>query len=644
MWHKKNSTPDERRLQETARLLAHRGPDNYGIFTDAGIGLVHTRLSLLDLNPRSNQPFWDKQERYCLVYNGEIYNFKELRAELEELGVQFRTTSDTEVLLEWIINCGVETTLPKLEGMFAFALYDKEEKTLTLARDRFGIKPLFIYDNDDAFIFASEINAMRPWINFEPDLLSISSFLYGFAGPTKGHSFYKNVKSLPPGTLVRIRMGEYAQYSTFFSLNDFWDPDQLDQLERLKPQQIIDKVEELLLESVKKQLFADAPVGALCSGGVDSSIIMAMAAKFHNNLAVFHANVEGPLSEYEAAATLAKHLKLDLKTVAVHDRDFIDAIPEVIKYYGHPFYITPHSVPFLMVSKLVRRIGVKAVLSGEGSDECYLGYDFCKPDVLRYSKPHKAALKKLIEIVIKRTKIQREYNIDSPQFVMGFSPYSSVATRSSLQHRLELAEIIMGLHNRFEVAVETEDIRTCVRTTNGKAINNNYMKSLDLLNYNLRALLHRNDSMGMAASIESRFPFLDSDLVRLAVNMPDNYKIRLSFTALDRNRPFFADKWVLRKVADRYLPRELSQRPKAPFPTDAYQRVQISPSFFEKSFIVDLFDLSSRQARYLIENAQQDLKLKLMHLDVWAHMCLNALPEQSMSKKLRDYVIVKPLD
>jgi asparagine synthase (glutamine-hydrolysing) len=202
----------------------------------------------------------------------------------------------------------------------------------------------------------------------------------------------------------------------------------------------------------------------------------------------------------------------------------------------------------------------------------------------------------------------------------------------------------MGLHNRFEVAVETEDIRTCVRTTNGKAINNNYMKSLDLLNYNLRALLHRNDSMGMAASIESRFPFLDSDLVRLAVNMPDNYKIRLSFTALDRNRPFFADKWVLRKVADRYLPRELSQRPKAPFPTDAYQRVQISPSFFEKSFIVDLFDLSSRQARYLIENAQQDLKLKLMHLDVWAHMCLNALPEQSMSKKLRDYVIVKPLD
>lgn len=643
MWHQENSTPDEHRLQETARLLTHRGPDNYGIFADAGIGLVNTRLSLLDLHPRSNQPFWDKQERYCLVYNGEIYNFKELRAELEELGVQFRTTSDTEVLLEWIINCSVEATLPKLEGMFAFALYDKEEKTLTLARDRFGIKPLFIYDNDDAFVFASEINAMRPWINFEPDLLSISSFLYGFAGPTKGHSFYKKVKSLPPGTLVRIRMGQYAQYSTFFSLNDFWDPDQLDQLERQKPQQIIDKVEELLLESVKKQLLADAPVGALCSGGVDSSIIMAMASKFHKNLAIFHANVEGPLSEYEAAVTLAKHLKLDLKTVSVHDRDFIDAIPEVIKHYGHPFYITPHSVPFLMVSKLVRRNGVKAVLSGEGSDECYLGYDFCKPDVLRYLKPHKVAFKKLIEIVMKLTKIHREYSIDSPQYVMGFSPYSSVATRSSLQHRLGLAEIVMGLHNRFEVAVETEDIRTCVRTTKGKAIHNNYMRSLDLLNYNLRALLHRNDSMGMAASIESRFPFLDSALVRLAVNMPDNYKIRLSFTALDRKGLFFADKWVLRKVAERYLPRELSQRPKAPFPTNAYQRIRISPSFFEKSFIVDLFGLSSRKARYLIENAQQDLKLKLMHLEVWAHMCLNTLSAESMRKKLRDYVIVKPL-
>lgn len=192
LWHKHDSIPDKHCLKETARLLHHRGPDNSGIFADAGIGLVHTRLSLLDLNPRSNQPFWDKQGRYCLVYNGEIYNFKNLRTELELSGIQFRTTSDTEVLLELLITRGVEYTLQNIEGMFAFAFYDKIEKTLLIARDRFGIKPLFIYDEEDAFIFSSEIEAMRPWVKFEPDIPSIFSFLFGFAGPTKGHSFFKN--------------------------------------------------------------------------------------------------------------------------------------------------------------------------------------------------------------------------------------------------------------------------------------------------------------------------------------------------------------------------------------------------------------------------------------------------------------------
>jgi asparagine synthase (glutamine-hydrolysing) len=155
IWHGSADVPDEHRLQRTARLLRHRGPDDTGIYADRGIGLVQTRLSLLDLSPRSNQPFWDKQRRYCLVYNGEIYNFKELRVEMEQQGIQFTTTSDTEVLLEGLINCGVEATLPKLEGMYAFALYDSLEKSLTLARDPFGIKPLFIYNGDYAFIFTS---------------------------------------------------------------------------------------------------------------------------------------------------------------------------------------------------------------------------------------------------------------------------------------------------------------------------------------------------------------------------------------------------------------------------------------------------------------------------------------------------------
>jgi asparagine synthase (glutamine-hydrolysing) len=397
--HDGETVPDERRLTETARLLSHRGPDSSGIFSGAGMGLAHTRLSLLDLNS-GRSAFRDRDGRYCLVYNWEIYNFKELREELELSGTGFRTTSDTEVLLEWLINRGAEATLPRLEGMFAFALYDRVERSLLLARDRFGIKPLFVYDGDDAFVFSSEVLRMKP-VKLEPDDFSISSFLFanpasGFGGPSKGHSFFKGVKFLPPGAMVRVQPGMQAQYGKFSSIVDFLNEDISDRLQRLRPLQLVNETEELLFDSVRQQMVADAPVGALCSGGVDSSVIMAMAARCHNNLAVFHANVMGRLSEYSAAAALARHLKLDLKAVEVNDEDFIDMLPEVVSHFGHPFCHMPHSVPFLQVSKLVRETGVKAVLSGEGSDECYLGYSFLAPDIHRWRQYSKDLLKMLI--------------------------------------------------------------------------------------------------------------------------------------------------------------------------------------------------------------------------------------------------------
>ena len=158
-------TPNGEFLQSSVQRLHHRGPDSQGIHAAEGVGLVHCRLSLVDLSSRSNQPFWDESGRYCLVYNGEIYNFKKLRSELEARNVVFRTTGDTEVLLQCLINNEAELVLPRLEGMFAFALYDKEEQSLLLARDRFGMKPLYVYEGDGIFAFASEIKAMRPWVS-----------------------------------------------------------------------------------------------------------------------------------------------------------------------------------------------------------------------------------------------------------------------------------------------------------------------------------------------------------------------------------------------------------------------------------------------------------------------------------------------
>jgi asparagine synthase (glutamine-hydrolysing) len=629
LWHDKESIPDARRLEQTARLLQHRGPDNTGVYADVGVGLVHTRLSLLDLGPRSNQPFWDRQKRYCLLYNGEIYNFKELRAELEQCAIQFRTTSDTEVLLEWLINRGVEATIAKLEGMFAFALYDSAEKSFVLARDRFGIKPLFIYDEDDTFVFASEIAAMRPWVKFNPDLLSISSFLQGFSGPTRGYTFFEKIKFLDPGGTVKIRRGERARYNRLFAVDDLWRPEETEELKRLKPGKLVDRLDELLHKSVKSQLFADAPVGALCSGGLDSSILMALASKYHNDLTIFHANVVGPLSEYEAAAQLAKHLKLDLKVIDVHDQDFIDQMPDVIEHYSHPFYPNAHSAPFLMVSRLVQRYNVKAILSGEGADECYLGYSWLAPtNIQKWLNFRKMAIKSM-KITTKESADPIKSRYWGPGIVGG-------------SHGDTQAELMTALHNRFEVANETMESRSRVFGANMMRGDYSVLKSLDLLNYNLRSLLHRNDSMGMAASIESRFPFLDTELVKLALNMPYKYKIRFSPLSFDKNHVFFRDKWILRKVGDRYLPRALSQREKKPFPINAYspRRMQISPRFFENSHISELFGLSWHQTKYLTEKATHDLKLKLTQLEVWCHVCLNDFPKEAIKRRLMDHVSV----
>jgi asparagine synthase (glutamine-hydrolysing) len=173
-------------------------------------------------------------------------------------------------------------------------------------------------------MFASEVQAFQPWVELKPDLWSISSYLQGFDGATQGASFFEKVRFVPPGTVIKLGINQPAEFSKFFSLKDFWHREEAEKLQSLKPNQLIDLVDEYLLNSVNSQMFADAPVGALCSGGVDSSLIMAMAAIKHNNLAIFHANVVGVHSEYDAAAALAKHLKLDLQTVAVGDRDFVE--------------------------------------------------------------------------------------------------------------------------------------------------------------------------------------------------------------------------------------------------------------------------------------------------------------------------------
>lgn len=609
--------PDPKKLQASSNSLHHRGPDAHEIYSNAGIGLAHTRLSLIDLNPRSNQPFWDNSRRYVLVYNGEIYNFQELRQELEARGVKFHTTSDTEVLLHSLIHYSPEDILPRLNGMFAFGFYDTQKHTLLLARDRFGMKPLYYSEDNSSFIFGSEIKSLRPWIGFEADPLSISSYLLGFGGPTKGFTFYKQIKALRPGDYITLQPGTAAQIESFFTLPDFWDRNKMAELDSLSPKQAVDRMEELMWNSVERQLFADSQVGVFCSGGVDSSLILAMAAKMRDNFSIFHANVVGPWSEVGAARALSEHLKLDLNVVEVQEQDFIKKLPDVMRQYEHPYTYHPNCAPFMMVSRLVREQGVKGMLSGEGSDELFLGYPWLgRQKIVDAYYAQIANLRTLIRKIPGIGPIIWPYEGDRPTQVR-------------------------DLLNRGEVA----DDKILTRQAAGKLawkLDKKQVTSIDYMHYHLRTLLHRNDCLGMEASIEARFPFLDHDVVSTAVNLPPRYKLRASPWVFEKAHPFIRDKWVIREVANRWMPNKLSQRIKIGFWTTVFQRMEVSPRYFDNSYVRELFELSKNNMRTVIEDADQDLRMRLLHLDVWAHVCLYQQPLQTSTDKLMNEITIRP--
>jgi asparagine synthase (glutamine-hydrolysing) len=559
---------------------------------------------------------WDASGRYCLVYNGEVYNFRELRDELEQHGVAFRTASDTEVILQCFIHDGPHKALAKFSGMFALIFYDRTERRVHAARDRYGIKPLVVYRDEGRVVFASEVKSMSPWIDLRPNGLQMTRYLMDYGAPTQNEGFFERVEMVPPGSLISIEVGAPPTSTRFAELGDHVSADKMEHFRSLSPEQAIDHVDDLLQRSVRRMLFADAPVGALCSGGVDSSLLMAIAARFHNNLAIFHADVVGRESEYEAASTLARHLKLDLLTVKVRDEDFIELAPDVMYHYEYPFSGHPHSIPFLMVSRLVKEHNVKAVLTGEGSDENFLGYTY-----LPYEPLWKYYARQIGRI---GSLVQRVPVIGDKLWPASSNP-----------------DLIADMLGQFSMSSETRRTHQLYAENAHRPIDSN-VRTLDLLEYHLRTLLHRNDAMGMATSIEARFPFLDEELVDAACNFPYHYKIRFSPAVWEKEHPLLRDKWVVRAVADRYMPDELSKRRKWGFNVSAFQRMRIDGEFFADSFVAEHFRLTQAQMKYFLEQADQRLTTKIMMLESWGQLFFQGTGTEDLQARFRRYATVTP--
>jgi asparagine synthase (glutamine-hydrolysing) len=603
-------------VRAAAASLGHRGPDASGYFVERGVGLAHTRLALIDLTASGNQPLWDPEGRACLVYNGEVYNFREMRADLESLGVTFTSGTDTEVILQAILVNGIDATVKRLRGMFAFAFYDRRDGSLVLARDRFGIKPIAIYEDDEVLLFASEVKAFAPFVQLRPDNLRVMAYVAGHGGPMRGDSLYAGVRFMTPGTLIECVTASGKSCSRpFHHLSDDLELATEDET-TFDDKRVVDLVDRQMQQAVERMLVADAPVGGLCSGGVDSSLIVALAKRTHPHLAIFHANVVGPHSELEAAKTLADHLGLELHTADVHDADFLELLPDVMAHYEQPFCYHPNSVPFLKVSRLVREAGVKAVVCGEGADECFLGYQWLAgPPFDSTGVRH---LRNVVSRLINRSRIGRRLFRQAPE-----------------------ADLLVGVLSGFEreseeTALTEAHLERCPGSCSDDA------KTLHLLGYHLRTLLHRNDRLGMAASIEARFPFLDEAVVATAIRLPRRFKIRTGPNWKERSHVLVQTKWVLRRVADRHLPREVSRRPKVGFPVSAHARLVVDPRFFEGSFAADYLRLARTDVARVLADADRGWTLRLLMLDAWGRLALESESRSAYRSRLFRWVSIRP--
>ncbi len=584
---------------ETAKQLGlamtHRGPDNFGFELRGKVALAHNRLSLLDLSEAANQPF--SNERYSLIYNGEIYNFQENRARLqEEFGVEFKTTSDTEVLFYSLILEGIDKCLSTTKGMFAFAFYDEVEETLWLVRDRMGIKPLYYFESNGALYWASEIKALARTLGLQPDPVRTLFAANNMAEKSAEYTLFKGLRSLQPGSYLQIKKEGEPREVVYYDVVDDFDADYHSELDRKGTDQILQDFDRMFSDAVRKMLISDAPVGAFVSGGIDSSMISAVATEFDADIKLFTANVVGKYSEFSDVQALSKHIGKDIYEYRFEPEMLLRDWADVTYHYDCPIVIHVNSIPFSNVARLARDSNVKAVLTGEGADELFLGY----PRLLTQRYDALAALpKNVVESLYKAYPKLHSY-------VFGNNGNTPIAFLNKVVQGFELQQLEQRADEKLSGLSERDK-------------REQYM-TIKMIREHLITLLHRNDRMGMMSSIEARFPFLDEEIVRFAINLPSKYKIGRTSRFYNYKHPFLIDKWIVRKTAEKYLPDQIVRKKKNGFPMYGHKYLQIKDGFFRDGWVAESLGLSSNVQAFLLETQDPYFVAKLASVEVFGRI------------------------
>jgi asparagine synthase (glutamine-hydrolysing) len=532
-------------LNGILNATTHRGPDQQGYWSDSDVKFGQNRLAIIDPSPAGKQPMTTPDEKFVINYNGETYNYQSIRDELEVSGIEFTSNTDTEVVLRHLSEHGIDA-VRDLNGIFSFILYDSSKQEAYLCRDRLGIKPLYYFQpNNDSIVVSSELQSILVAFDdyeFTQDGRAIHEY-YGTRA-VESESLVNEIHAVRPGEYITVDVdSKKLDRTSYYTLPDAVDSDTIRTNTTCSESKLVDQLDKKLNEAVKEQLVSDAPIATICSGGVDSSLITAIASQYRPDIDVYHVDVDHPdLSEREYAEQVVDELGLDMYVKELSADVYADNVKASIRANDVPL-IHPNSVGVYTINELAASNGVKVLLSGEGADELFGGYR-------RYQ---------LLFNMMRANRINPSQRIAQ---LAGFSP--GLPALAFLDDQDAILDA--GLRDQQNLSKHQNELtggwRQLVEEIRGEldgveSDSAGLMHSLmiaDLRRY-LIPLLRRADRMSMAHSVEMRVPMLDNRLLEFGLGLPLEYKIRR-----------LEGKYLLKKVAERYLPDEVVYRKKSGFP------------------------------------------------------------------------------
>jgi asparagine synthase (glutamine-hydrolysing) len=574
--------PDRGALERMATAITHRGPDDSGIEICGQVGFVHTRLAIVDPSPAGHQPMRSPGGRLLITYNGEIYNHAELRTQLPP--APYCSGTDTETLLHALETWG-EEAIPRCNGLWAYAVLDERAGRVLLVRDRFGVKPLYVARHAGALWFASEIRALlAAGVPRQARSDVLQHFLQiGWAGGAQ--TPIEGIDRVRPGSRLAVDLEDLStDERRWYRVEDAVDPGLGERLKRASRKELVDQVEQALRISVRRRLMSDVPLGTMCSGGLDSSIVTALAAQ--ETAGTFHAFnaslVDRPAEDESAwAQKVARHTGCELHTAPVDGATWRSTLVDAVFHNEYP--LTHESTgPMGEIARVARHEGVKVLLSGEGADELFGGYPW------------------------RRTAAHRAFNAPALRRAA-----ARVLRRRAAAETLAAPRGPGVSSNRFDDEVEDQAFGTYAH--HGDPRRTVEAGLLAELSQYLPHLLNRQDKSTMQHSIETREPFLDPELVALAVNLPLERRVRPERKAL------------LRDVALRHIPEEIVRRPKVGFGFDVrgYIEPAARPEFLHAGRLTEMFEMEPAAMAEVAAAAQSHGTLLLWTGEIWARLFLD---------------------